>query len=78
MAQYYPAHHAAGDPEIGRRITREEWGAAVRALEASGIEDGWVQELPDALSPIAGSEIEPDPTDLGEARHPDGPGAARR
>jgi putative pyruvate formate lyase activating enzyme len=68
MAQYYPAHRAIEDPGIGRRITREEWGAAVRALEAAGIEDGWVQELPDALSPIAGSEIEPDPADLGGGR----------
>lgn len=65
MAQYYPAHRAAETPEIARRITREEWDAAVRALASSGIDAGWVQEIPDALSPIAGSEIGPDPDDLG-------------
>jgi len=64
MAQYYPAHRAAALPEIARRITPEEWAAAVRALEASGIADGWVQEMPDTLSAVAGSEIEPDPNDL--------------
>jgi putative pyruvate formate lyase activating enzyme len=68
MAQYYPAHRAPEDPEIGRRITEEEWEGAVRALEASGIGTGWLQQMPDALSPIAGSEIEPDPEDLTGSR----------
>jgi putative pyruvate formate lyase activating enzyme len=64
MAQYYPAHRAGETPEIARRITRDEWSAAMRALEAVGIIDGWVQDYPDDLSPIAGTEIEPDGEDL--------------
>lgn len=60
MAQYYPAHRAADTPEIARRITRDEWDEARRALDAAGIADGWVQAFPDELSPIAGTAIEPD------------------
>jgi putative pyruvate formate lyase activating enzyme len=60
MAQYYPAHLAGREPEIARRITRKEWAQARRALERAGLADGWVQEYPDGLSPIAGTEVEPD------------------
>ena len=60
MAQYYPAHRAVDTPEIARRITRDEWDEARRALDAAGIADGWVQAFPDELSPIAGTAIEPD------------------
>lgn len=69
MAQYYPTHRAAEFPEIARVITLEEWGTAVRSLEAAGTVDGWVQEPSDTISPIAGSEIEPDPE--GPAGFPD-------
>lgn len=61
MAQYYPAHGTEGRREIGRRITRVEWDRACEALAAAGLENGWVQELPDGLSGIAGTEIDPDP-----------------
>ncbi len=60
MAQYYPAHRAEGCPEVGRRITRAEWDRTREALAAAGLENGWVQELPDGLSGIAGTEIAPD------------------
>jgi putative pyruvate formate lyase activating enzyme len=68
MAQYYPAHRAVEFPEIARAITPREWAEAVGALEAAGIAHGWLQELPLGLSPIAGSEIEPDPDDLAAPR----------
>jgi putative pyruvate formate lyase activating enzyme len=68
MAQYYPTHRASDFPEIARRITRDEWAAAVASLEATGIGDGWVQEYPDGVPSIAGSEIEPDGEDAARRR----------
>ena len=44
MKQYFPAHEATGLPELGRKITDEEYAAAVDALETAGLENGWVQE----------------------------------
>lgn len=61
MAQYYPAHVAPRFPELARRITREEWAEAREALAAAGIENGWVQEYPEDLYPVAGTEISADP-----------------
>jgi putative pyruvate formate lyase activating enzyme len=60
MAQYYPAYRATGIPGIDRRITREEWSEAVRGLEDAGLGNGWVQQYPEGLSPIAGTEIDSD------------------
>lgn len=60
MAQYYPAYQACEIPELCRRITRAEWAEACAALEAAGIVNGWVQEYPQGLSPIAGTEIASD------------------
>ena len=60
MAQSYPAHRAEGSPEVGRRITSAEWDRAREAIAGAGLENGWVQELPDGLSGIAGTEIGPD------------------
>ncbi|HHX45513.1 MAG TPA: radical SAM protein [Chloroflexi bacterium] len=45
MAQYFPAHRAVGDRELGRRITPAEYGEAVAALEALGFASGWTQEM---------------------------------
>ncbi len=59
MSQYYPAHLAGGDPVLGRRITRAEWDDAVRALEDAGLANGWIQEYPEGLSPMAGTEMGP-------------------
>ncbi|MFH1866024.1 MAG: radical SAM protein [Candidatus Eisenbacteria bacterium] len=60
MAQYYPACRALEFPELARRITREEWAEAQDALESAGLEHGWVQDYPEDLSPIAGTEITAD------------------
>ncbi len=45
MAQYTPCGEAAGHPQLGRRVSEEEWRSCLEALEDSGIEDGFVQEL---------------------------------
>ncbi|HEY6051087.1 MAG TPA: radical SAM protein, partial [Thermoanaerobaculia bacterium] len=48
MAQYYPIHRAAKNDryaDLSRSITAEEWEAALAALEANGIENGYQQEL---------------------------------
>lgn len=47
MSQYRPTHNASRFPEIDRAITKEEYNAAMRAFEDSGLENGWAQE-PDA------------------------------
>jgi putative pyruvate formate lyase activating enzyme len=46
MSQYFPAHLAPETPGIERRVTREEYGEAVEALEECGLENGWVQDEP--------------------------------
>jgi putative pyruvate formate lyase activating enzyme len=43
MDQYFPAHRALGSPLLGRKITWEEYEAALDALEAAGLERGWYQ-----------------------------------
>ena len=60
MAQYYPACRAAEFPELARRITSGEWTKAVRVIESAGLENGWVQEYQEDVSPIAGTEIDAD------------------
>lgn len=48
MAQYYPTHQAATSKRhvlLSRRITENEWLRAVSALEAMGMEEGWMQEF---------------------------------
>jgi putative pyruvate formate lyase activating enzyme len=44
MDQYFPAHQAIGDPVLGRKVTLEEYEAALDACEAAGLENGWCQE----------------------------------
>lgn len=44
MKQFFPAHEAADIPGIHRKLTDEEYEEAVAALEAAGLENGWVQE----------------------------------
>ena len=46
MSQYFPAHVARETAGIDRRVTAEEYGEAVDALEEFGLENGWVQEEP--------------------------------
>lgn len=45
MAQYFPAHKAVGDPVLGRKISEEEYLAALEAFDAAGLERGWRQEV---------------------------------
>jgi len=44
MSQYFPAHKATTIPEISRKVTADEYQAAVDILEKYGLEEGWVQE----------------------------------
>jgi putative pyruvate formate lyase activating enzyme len=44
MRQFFPAHEAPHIPGIDRKLTEEEYGEALEALEEAGLENGWVQE----------------------------------
>lgn len=44
MDQYFPAYKATGMPELARRITPDEYQAAVDVQERYGLHEGWVQE----------------------------------
>ena len=47
MDQYFPAYKALDDPVLGRKITPEEYEAALEAFDAAGLENGWMQEHDD-------------------------------
>jgi len=47
MDQYFPAYKALDDPLMGRKITPEEYEAALDAFDAAGLENGWLQEHED-------------------------------
>jgi len=61
MAQYYPAGAASDHPTLGRGLTRAEWDAALQALDNSGLEEGYVQDLtaPDSYRPDFDKEGHP-------------------
>jgi len=44
MSQYFPAYRAVGHPVLGRKVTAEEYAAAVEAFVTVGLENGWQQE----------------------------------
>ena len=44
MAQYTPCHRADRFPELTRRLSRQEYEAALSIFESLGFEYGWVQE----------------------------------
>ena len=44
MDQYFPAYKVLDDPVLGRKITPEEYDAALQAFEAAGLRNGWMQE----------------------------------
>jgi putative pyruvate formate lyase activating enzyme len=44
MDQYFPTYKTLDDPTLGRKITPEEYRAALNAFEALGMENGWQQE----------------------------------
>jgi len=45
MAQYFPAYLALTTPELSRKITADEYQAAIEAMERYGLTEGWVQEI---------------------------------
>jgi putative pyruvate formate lyase activating enzyme len=44
MDQYFPAYKVLDDPVLGRKITADEYTAALEAFEEAGLENGWMQE----------------------------------
>ena len=52
MSQYFPAHVAGKTHGIDRPVNHDEYDAAVEALEAAGLENGWVQELDQERSSV--------------------------
>jgi putative pyruvate formate lyase activating enzyme len=52
MSQYFPAHKSVEAAGLNRPLNHEEYDAAVAALEAAGLENGWVQELDDERGAI--------------------------
>ena len=45
MNQYFPAYQCVDDPLLGRKVNASEYEAACDALDAAGLENGWVQEF---------------------------------
>jgi putative pyruvate formate lyase activating enzyme len=45
MSQYFPAHKAKEIPELSRTLTKDEYAAAVDAVNRLGLENGWLQEM---------------------------------
>jgi putative pyruvate formate lyase activating enzyme len=48
MAQYYPCHHAPGEPLLARRITADEYREVVEVLNSLDLDNGWLQQLDSA------------------------------
>lgn len=44
MDQYFPTYRAVDDPVLGRKITGEEYDAALAAFEDAGLTNGWLQD----------------------------------
>ncbi len=44
MDQYFPAYRAFDHPDLSRKVTSEEYLAALDAFEAAGLERGWFQD----------------------------------
>jgi putative pyruvate formate lyase activating enzyme len=47
MNQYFPAYRSVDDPLLGRKVTEDEYAAALDALDVAGLENGWIQEFDD-------------------------------
>ncbi len=47
MSQYFPAHDARRHPQLARKLTADEYLAALEALEECAFTDGLTQEPPD-------------------------------
>ncbi len=48
MAQYHPCYLADREPELSRRISRDEYRHVVSLIETLGLENGWLQEMDSA------------------------------
>lgn len=48
MSQYTPYYKVVRDDSLGRRLTEEEYEEAVSYLLASGIKNGWIQDMSQA------------------------------
>lgn len=44
MDQYFPTYKSIDHPQLGRKITEDEYTAALDAFEAAGLRNGWLQE----------------------------------
>jgi len=53
MDQYFPAHQAVGDAVLGRKVTGEEYDAALDAFDAAGLQNGWMQQHDELCSPMS-------------------------
>ncbi|MFH1220954.1 MAG: radical SAM protein [Candidatus Eisenbacteria bacterium] len=53
MTQYFPANKAHLYPELNRKITKEEYEAAVALLDRFGLDNGWVQDTESSSPPVA-------------------------
>ena len=47
MDQYFPAYRAVGDAQLGRKISHDEYAAALQAFDAASLEHGWYQDTSD-------------------------------
>jgi putative pyruvate formate lyase activating enzyme len=45
MNQYFPAYKCVDDPLLGRKVSAGEYELARKALDAAGLQQGWVQEF---------------------------------
>jgi putative pyruvate formate lyase activating enzyme len=51
MNQYFPAYRAIDDPVLGRKVTSDEYLAALDAFEAAGLVRGWFQDAGEEQDP---------------------------
>ena len=45
MAQYYPPDGIVCPSDLQRKVTKEEYGSVLEAMESLGFYNGWIQEL---------------------------------
>ena len=63
MSQYYPAFKACDIRELSRGVTMEEYKIRVDEAHRLGLNNGWVQEMPDISdTKFLGTNIKPGPT----------------
>lgn len=50
MSQYYPTSCMINHPVLNRKLTEQEYGEVVKAMEELGFYNGWIQEMSSAHS----------------------------